>query len=95
MKTSDELFDEFLIKVREIAEYWAKVGDTKQEACEGVAFSILALIDGVRVDTSYPLTLVVDIPEKEMQKELHIKDGTEINKEKYLHDFFYKHSKDV
>lgn len=46
--TKDEVRDKFLEHVRDMANYWATTpqGGTVQERCEGVAFSILAMLDG-------------------------------------------------
>lgn len=47
MKNSRE---QFLQSVRTAIEYWSKIADTKEKAAEGVAFSIMCLLDGVCVD---------------------------------------------
>ena len=47
MKNSRE---QFLQSVRTAVEYWKQVADTKEKAAEGVAFSIMCLLDGVCVD---------------------------------------------
>ena len=46
-KTAEEVREEFVSHVRMLARYWANVsGQTVEEKCEGVAFSILVTIDG-------------------------------------------------
>jgi len=37
---------DFLQAVRDNAEYWAKQSGTKEHVCNGLAFSIMALLDG-------------------------------------------------
>lgn len=45
--TADEVRDKLLDHVRALARYWAASPDKSPlERCEGVAFSILALLDG-------------------------------------------------
>lgn len=50
MKNSRE---EFLKSIRTIVDYWSKTADTKERAADGVAFSIMCLLDGVCVDNLY------------------------------------------
>lgn len=46
-KTEEEVRQEFLGRLRTIAEYWANSpGKTEEERCKGVVFSILSLLDG-------------------------------------------------
>jgi len=46
-KTKVEIKEEFMSHMRSIAKYWAGLPDkTPHERCDGVAFSILAMIDG-------------------------------------------------
>lgn len=56
-KTKEEVREEFLRKIKAIANYWATVNlsgpgmtDTIAERCDGVAFSILNIFDGTSVD---------------------------------------------
>ena len=42
--------EQFLQSVRTAIEYWSKVAETKEKAAQGVAFSIMCLLDGVCVD---------------------------------------------
>jgi len=37
---------DFLQAVRDNAEYWAKQSGTKEHVCNGLAFSIMVLLDG-------------------------------------------------
>lgn len=52
--TPEEIRDKFLDYVHSMADYWAEVAleherDTVRERCDGLAFSILAMIDGSNV----------------------------------------------
>jgi len=46
MKSVKQSKKEFLDAIKSIANYWANEGEDKQSACDGVAFSIMALLDG-------------------------------------------------
>ncbi|MNU27288.1 hypothetical protein D3C71_156740 [compost metagenome] len=79
--TSDELRDKFLHEVRTIAAYWAGLPDhdratgkamTVRDRCDGVAFSILALLDGTTLDI--PGIDLVFQPDEE-DKEYYIQNG--------------------
>ncbi len=81
MPTSDELRDMFLHEVRIIATYWAglperdqRTGEvmTTERRCNGVAFSILSLLDGSRL--GIPGIDLVFQPHEE-DKDYHIKNG--------------------
>jgi hypothetical protein len=47
-KTKEETRDEFLRHIKYLVRYWAKASgpQTIEDRCDGVAFSILACIDG-------------------------------------------------
>jgi len=48
--TEQEVITHFLDTVRATARYWAELPDkTPQERCDGVAFSILNIIDGTNM----------------------------------------------
>lgn len=92
-KTAEEAQAEFLQAVRGIAQQWADVPHhTVQERCEGVAFSILSLVDGTSV--GFPsLDLVLRPHEEDRQFAIDngddwYSDGQVIN-ESYLHEQFY------
>jgi hypothetical protein len=79
--TSAELRDMFLHEVRTIATYWARLPArdpadgkpmTVEDRCNGVAFSILATLDGSTI--GIPGIDLVFQPHEE-DKEYHIKNG--------------------
>jgi len=45
-KTEEEVREEFLSHIRNLATYWNHVQDDKKEALDGLAFSILSMLDG-------------------------------------------------
>ena len=46
-KTEEEIKEEFLTEVENISHYWTSLPNkTNKERCEGVAFSIMVLLDG-------------------------------------------------
>jgi hypothetical protein len=50
-KTAKEARKEFLQHIHDCSEYWASLPDqTPQERCDGVAFSILVMLDGESMD---------------------------------------------
>jgi hypothetical protein len=50
-KTAKEVRKEFLQNIHDCSEYWASLSDkTIQERCDGLAFSILVMIDGESMD---------------------------------------------
>lgn len=79
--TSDELRDKFLHEVRTIAAYWAGLPDhdratgkamTVRDRCDGVAFSILSVLDGATLDIP-GVDLVFQSAEED--KEYYIQNG--------------------
>lgn len=95
-KTVEEVREEFLNIVRETARYWANVSDrTIEEKCDGVAFSILVLLDGQTC--GFPAVDMYPAPhkdDKEYSKENGINwyDPKKKFNDCYLHDLFYKKS---
>ena len=49
---------EFLDSINTICDYWVKVSNDTKQAAQGVAFSILCLLDGVCVDNLYGYTVI-------------------------------------
>ncbi len=95
--TAEEERKAFLAAVRNLAKYWAtnERGGTVAERCDGVAFSILGLIDGINCG-SPGFTLAISVHEddeascKENGENWH-KNGLVINDtDDYLHDAYYK-----
>lgn len=93
-KTADEARDEFLDSVRNIAKYWAEQpNQSPQERCDGVAFSILSMIDGSTLAMP-PIDLrlsphVDDRAYCESQGENWFEPGQVIN-ECALHELYFK-----
>lgn len=69
---------EFLDKVRNLSEYWANVPDkSKQDALDGLAFSILNLFDGTSLGCP-ALKIVVE------------ETGEVVNDIGSMHEFYYE-----
>lgn len=93
--TKEEMTDMFLQSVRSIANCWAQYPDkTPEERCNGVAFSILATIDGTSI--ALPAFNLTPVPHPD-DKQYHIDEGSNywpddvaFNAETYLHDLFYQ-----
>jgi hypothetical protein len=92
-KTAEEIREDILAHIRHIAHYWASLPDkTAQERCDGVAFSILALIDG-HTDSAPAIDLVMrphpgDKAFHQAEGEDWIKDGTVVNDDCLLHELY-------
>src|SRR5437868_1611894 len=71
-----ELLSLFMDKVRFMVKYWSEREATDLEKCEGVAFSILNIIDGTSLELP-PFDIV------------SAEDGTVINAGCMLHETFY------
>lgn len=92
-KTAEEVREEFLQQVRAYAHYWATLPDqTPQDRCDGMAFSILNILDGNTMLPAFNLT-VAPHPE---DKEYHIAQGDNwyepdmLINDCMLHEFYYK-----
>lgn len=94
--TTEEARELFLKAVRGCISYWsAQKGMPAEDRCEGVAFSILNLIDGT--SGQYPVALdLVARPHPSDQKYLEEQgdnwheDGTVLNADVLLHEVFYR-----
>jgi len=93
--TAAEEREALLGAVRNYASYWSTQQCTSREMCDGLAFSILGLIDGVAAGNP-SLDLVVrphpdDKAYCEKNGENWHEDGLVINDgDAYLHDDYYK-----
>ena len=92
-KTKQEVADDFLNNIDRIVDYWSNVkNQTNKEKCDGVAFSILVLIDGGNSMPSIDLTIQ---PHKD-DKKYHIENNENyyepnmIFNEMELHSYYYK-----
>lgn len=96
--TREEVREKFLNAVRDMANYWAKQITSKEDVANGVAFSILGIMDGCNLEIP-PMDLVVR--SNASDKEYSIKngenwyeDGMVINGDVSLHDIYYTRSDD-
>lgn len=93
--TEDEVRDEFLQAFRDKAHYWATTpnGGTVKERCEGVAFSILVMLDGGSgMLPAYKVTVDPHPEDKAYciaEGTNYYEPGTEITNG-YLHELFYR-----
>lgn len=97
MKTSENVRDEFLASLRQIAHYWAKLPDINKmsgepltilQRCEGAIFSALCLLDGVADGPPFDLVTLV-YPEDEDGEPDDTLPGTEIVISEMLHERFF------
>lgn len=92
--TSEELRDQILDHMRQIAAYWATVGGdrTVQERIEGALFSTLSLLDGCNVEVcAFDLVAKPHPDDKQYsieQDENWVEPGTVISD--MLHEHWYK-----
>lgn len=92
-KTEQEVREEFLSQIRVTARYWARLkGKTDMEKCEGVAFSILSIIDGSSCLPAFDLL----VAPHESDKQYHIDNDEDYYKDKMLindcmlHEMFHE-----
>lgn len=74
-KTTDEIREEFLAHVWHLVDYWGNLNNgenEKQDALEGLAFSILSTLDGS--SAALPGFIVAPMPH-ETDKEYHMQNG--------------------
>jgi hypothetical protein len=99
--TAEEMRDKILDHVRTMAAYWANLPDTDpatgrtqtvQDRCEGVAFSILSMLDGC---TSHIPSITLKLEPHEDDKKFHqdegenwVEPGMELSF--MLHEHFHK-----
>ena len=94
--TVEEVREQFLAHIRQTAAYWANLPDlSSKDRCDGVAFSILNVLDGSTMLPAFNLT-VAPHPE---DKDYHIKNGENwyepdmLINDCMLHEEFYKEPK--
>lgn len=95
-KTEEELRAQFMDGVRCIARYWGLLeGKTNLEVAEGVAHSILCMIDGC--SSAFPAAIDLVARPHPDDKEYNIRndedwvgDGTVLNANTSLHEELYK-----
>jgi hypothetical protein len=93
--TKEEARDMVLGHVRDMARYWSSVpGKTPRERCDGLAFSMLVMIDGH--SSNLPaMDLVLrphedDKPHHIANGENYFEPGMAINDDVLLHDLYFK-----
>lgn len=98
--TTEQIRDLFLDQVRVMVNYWSNLPDkSEKEKLEGLAFSILTILDG---GTTLPGFIVAPITDPE-DKEYHITEGEDYYPENHhiedkikgdiagaLHEHFFK-----
>lgn len=70
--TREECLEKIMRFVAEKVDYWTREGLGKKDACEGLAHSFLAMIDGVTYLPALDLHISVD----EMDKDFCISEGS-------------------
>ena len=91
--TKENARKNFLTSIRRIATYWASLPNkTPNEKCNGVAFSILSLMDGCSNMPSMDIILRPHPDDMEYLsengKDWYL-DGMCINDDTLLHEFYY------
>lgn len=94
-KTKDEVVSEFIETCKGIAKHWATTKTkTEFDRCNGVVFSMLALIDGCNVSLpAMNLSLQPHESDKaffEEEGENWYQQGMEFNSDTFLHELYYK-----
>lgn len=95
--TKEEVREKFLDQIRTYIWYWAKLEDyfhqTIESKLEGLANSILAIIDGSTTMPPFDLIVRPHSEDKEFligEGENYYEDGMVINNDTMLHEIFYK-----
>lgn len=91
-KSKDEVLQEYINHIKYLVTYWStETRKTDKEKCEGLAFSILVMLDGCA--GLPPVTLVLDCaPESEQETddgEKYYERGMALNNDFMLHDLFF------
>lgn len=91
--TAEEARQVFLDHIRHVVGYWASLPDLSDiDKCNGVAFSILTLIDGCNSMPAMDVVMrphPVDLDYAIINDEDYFVDGLVINGDCMLHDLFY------
>lgn len=92
--TVDEVKEQLISSIRNICHYWANLPNKSDiDRCEGVAFSILNIIDGTSAGLP-SMDLVLRPHPDDMQFNLdngdnYYEDGMVVNSDCYLHDMLF------
>ena len=93
-KSKEKVREEYIDHIRYLVEYWSELPfKTYKERCEGLAFSILVMLDGC--SAGLPSVDLVLAPHPE-DKQFHIDEGEDyyepgmvFNDDVMLHDMFF------
>lgn len=92
-KSVEQVRGEFIDQVKVIASYWARLPNkTEMERCDGVAFSILNILDGCSNMPAFDLL----VSPHEDDKQFNIDEGEDYYEPKMmindcmLHDAYFK-----
>lgn len=94
--TKDEVCEMLVEHFRQMAMYWARLPNkTPQERCDGLAFSILAAIDGQSGSLPAAFSLVPDPHPEDMAYAIEngenwFEPAVAINADVMLHDMYYR-----
>ncbi|WYC18346.1 hypothetical protein [Citrobacter phage vB_CfrS_K1M] len=93
--TKEEVREQFLAQVRHVYHYWANLPDKSDiDRCEGVAFSILNIIDGTSAALpAFDLSVSPHPEDKDFligEGENYYKDKQVINDDCMLHELLFK-----
>lgn len=93
--TKEDARESFLASIRQYAFYWSRQEGTKKDIADGMAHSILTLIDGNAGMSICSMDLVLRPHEDD--KQFHIDDGDDyaqdgmvINDDCHLHSMYFK-----
>jgi hypothetical protein len=94
--SKEEMRNIFLAGVEQNVHYWASLTDkTDREKCEGVAFSIMVMLDGSA--GCLPCAVDLSLSPNPDDKQFHIDEGEKyveagmlINDDVHLHDLIFK-----
>jgi hypothetical protein len=93
--TKEEMREMFLSQCRDVAWFWSTAqGKTPREMCDGVAFSILNIIDGT--SAGFPAAVTLSMDPHPSDRQYCIDNGEDwvepdqvINDDVMLHDLYY------
>ena len=90
--TAEEVRDQLLDTIRDSSKYWANLNDkTPQERCDGLAHSILALLDGCNMAMpGFMLTTDPHPDDKEFLRHHGENWYDKTPMDFMLHEYFYK-----
>lgn len=95
--TKDEVREQVLAHIRNVSHYWAaeQNAGTVRERCEGVAFSVLSMIDGCTDLPAFDIVVRPHPDDKQFcieEGENYMPDGLVINDDCHMHELFCRPS---